>query len=150
MPDTLGRFADLLAELWNTADAELASQIYSEQAQRTDPGTPETANGVQQIMNYVNQVHSGFPDFKLRILQQVSDRDRLVTQWTCSGTHRGEFLGVPATGKRIDVNGMTMSRVENGKIVEEQTYYDRLKLLEQMGVIPASAGSPAKSAATTR
>ena len=66
--------------------------------------------------------------------------------WTCTGTHRGEFQGILPTGKRIEITGLALARIENGKVVEERVYFDRLAMLEQLGVAPGSMQSEEKRA----
>jgi steroid delta-isomerase-like uncharacterized protein len=139
MPKDFQNLIDSLLELWNTGRAEAAAQLYAEAVQRLDPNLPDPARGRQEVTQYVSQVRSGFPDFKLQIRNAIADDSYLVTHWTCTGTHKGDFLGIPATGKPIEISGMSLARVEGGKVVEERTYFDRLTMLEQLGV---STGMP--------
>lgn len=145
MAKNMNDIADLLTEFWNTGKPELAVQLYSEQAQRTDPNQPQPARGGQQIATYVAAVHGGFPDFKLEITRKISQGDQLVTEWTCVGTQKGEFLGIPPTGNRVELTGVTVNRIEDGRIIEERSYFDRLAMLQQLGVAPGDAQSAATS-----
>jgi steroid delta-isomerase-like uncharacterized protein len=138
---------DLLTELWNTGKTDLTAQVYSEQAVRNDPNQVQPARGVQQIANYVAEVRKGFPDFKLEIKQRINEEDLVATQWTCSGTHDGDFQGIPPTRRRVEMAGVTIHRIAGNKIVEERSYFDRLELFRQLGVAPGAAQSEAKSAA---
>jgi len=147
MPENMQKIVDLLTELWNTGKPELAMQLYSDQAERTDPNQLDPARGAQQIANYVAQVHTGFPDFKLEIKQRISEGDQIVTEWTCTGTHRGEFQGIPPTGRRVEITGMTLGRIKGSQIVEERVYFDRLAMLQQLGVVSGTEQSEAKTAA---
>jgi predicted ester cyclase len=63
--------------------------------------------------------------------------DKVIENWVCSGTHTGDFFGIPATGKRVDCRGMEIWRVENGQIVERWGVVDTGGILEQLGVLPA-------------
>lgn len=80
-----------------------------------------------------------FPDLELIIEDQIAEGDQVVTRWTARGTHRAEFAGVPATGKRVVMNGIDIDRVANGKLVECWTKSDDLGLLKQIGAIPVPA-----------
>jgi len=86
-------------------------------------------------------VHQGslasFPDGKTTTNDLVAEGDKVVERFTFVGTHKGEFLGIPATGKQITVTGMSVFRIANGKIVEHWGENDAMGLLTQMGVIPA-------------
>ncbi len=146
MPEDTQRIIDLVLELWNTGKPELATQLYSAEAERTDPNQPEPARGAQQIAKYVAGVRAGFPDFKLEIKQKVAEGDRLVTHWACTGTQRGEFQGISPSGRRVEMTGLTLVRIKGGQIVEERVYFDRLSLLEQLGVLSGAAQGEAKSA----
>jgi predicted ester cyclase len=75
---------------------------------------------------------------------QLAEGDRVGTRFTARGTHAGSFLGIPATGKAIAVEGIAIDRFAAGKLVESWLVYDRLGLLQQLGAVPG--GLPAPSA----
>ena len=77
---------------------------------------------------------SAFPDFHVRVDDRVAAGDRMAQAFTLTGTHEGEFMGISPTRKKIRVNGIVMSRFEDGKIVEEWEVVDQLALLQQLGV----------------
>ena len=77
-----------------------------------------------------------FPDRSFTIEELVACGDWVVTRYTWRATHRGEFAGVAATGKRVTVSGMLMQRIEDGRVVEDRDQWDRLSLLEQLGATP--------------
>jgi steroid delta-isomerase-like uncharacterized protein len=91
-------------------------------AQRYDPNQPEPATGSQDIARYVAEVRTGYPDFKLGIKDKVFEGNRLATHLTCTGTHKGEFQGIPAIGKRVNISGLALARIENGKVAEDGVY----------------------------
>lgn len=146
MPENTQQILGLLLELWNTGKAEVANKLYSSDAERSDPTQPEPARGAQQIAAFVAEVRAGFPDFKLEIKQGIAEGDRLATEWTVTGTHRSEWQGIPPTGRRVEITGMTLDRIKNGQVIEERVYFDRLALLEQLGVAPSAAQRDAKKA----
>ena len=140
---------DLLTELWNSGNLELAPQIYSEEAERIDPNYPEPIRGREQIVRGIEEVHAAFPDFKLEIKRRINESDQVATEWTCSGTHTGVFQGIPARGRRVRIDGTSLNRIRDSKIVEERAYFDRLALLQQLGVISGPAQKEATAAART-
>ena len=77
-----------------------------------------------------------FPDRSFTIEELVACGDWVVTRYTFRATHRGDFAGVAATGKRVTVSGMLMQRIEGGRIFEDREEWDRLSLLEQLGATP--------------
>jgi steroid delta-isomerase-like uncharacterized protein len=147
MPEDIEGLADSLIQLWNTGNPDLAKKLYSDNAQRSDPNRPEPDRGSQEIARYVAEVRTGYPDFKLEINDKVFEGNRLVIHWTVTGTHKGDFLGIPATGKRITISGITLERIENGKVADERVYFDRLAMLEQLGLAPEMGQGQAKRAA---
>ncbi len=137
------RITDLHRELWNTGNPEIAKELYSEHAERTDPngGEPIRHRGVHQIAAFVAEVRTAFPDFNLQLKEAVADSDHIAFHWTVTGTQKGEFQGMSASGKRIELSGMTLDRLRDGKVVSEHVYFDRLAMLEQLGVAPAGAAA---------
>jgi steroid delta-isomerase-like uncharacterized protein len=137
---------NVLTELWNTGNPALLSQVYSEDAVRLDPLSEEPARGVQQIGASLAAVRVGFPDFKLDIQRRLGDEEWVATEWSATGTHTGSFLGVPPTGKTVTLHGVSLTRLGGFKIVEERPYFDRLALLQQLGVASGASQSAAAAA----
>lgn len=139
MADNTQRFADLMTEFWNTANPELATQVYADDSERFDPNGTEPARGSQEILKVAAEIHAAFPDFRIDMNQRITEDDRYVHCWTCTGTHHGEYQGVPATGKRVQLTGVTVGLMRDGRAMHEETYFDRLALLQQLGVMPGQA-----------
>jgi steroid delta-isomerase-like uncharacterized protein len=125
-------------EFWNSGNAELAAQVYASEAKHCEPGRAAVI-GPREIVECVAELRTAFPDFRLEFTQIFTEGDQFVHRWTCTGTQRGEFMGVPATGVYIETRGVTVGRTEKGRIVVEELYYDRLGFLEQIGVAPGLA-----------
>jgi steroid delta-isomerase-like uncharacterized protein len=107
-----------------------------------DPAQPEM-HGTEGIKEFITGYLAGFPDGRITIDGQFAEGDMVATRWTGRGTHQGELRGIPPTGKQVTVSGITISRVKNGKVVEEWSNWDTLGMLQQLGVVPAMAGAPA-------
>lgn len=107
-----------------------------------DPAQPEM-HGPEGIKEFITGYLAGFPDGRITIDGQLAEGDMVATRWTGRGTHQGELMGIPPTGKQVTVSGITISRVKNGKVVEEWSNWDTLGMLQQLGVVPAMAGAPA-------
>jgi steroid delta-isomerase-like uncharacterized protein len=99
------------------------------------PGFPAPVDheGHKQLLM---MFHRGFPDWQETIDDVVAEGDRVAIRVTGHGTHRGEFQGVPATGRRVVATGVGIGRIENGRIAESWAAYDALGLMQQLGVIP--------------
>lgn len=95
-----------------------------------------TVNGHAEAKEFYGTFLTGFSDIKFEVEEIFGTGDRLVKRWIFNGTHSGEFSGIPATGKRISVKGVTIARIVNGKIAEEIDYMDDLGFLQQLEVIP--------------
>ncbi len=85
---------------------------------------------------FITVFQTAFPDLQQTIEDMLAEEDKVVQRVTFRGTHQGEFQGIPATGRHITVTGMNISRVTEGKIVEDWFAFDALGLLQQLGVVP--------------
>ena len=90
--------------------------------------------GPEAIKGLFAAYRAAFPHFYVEVDDRVATGDRMVQAFTITGTHEGEFLGIPATRRKIRVHGIVMSRFEDGKIVEEWEVIDQLAFLQQLGV----------------
>ena len=92
---------------------------------------------------WVNPFRSAFPDFEMEVVELVAEGDRVVGHFRCSGTHRGVWLGVPATGRRFEgVDEVYIFRVEDGKLAAAIGVEDNLTRMRQLG-IPIGGDPPA-------
>ena len=98
------------------------------------PGIPE---GFEGRKLFYSAFLAAFPDLHVHIEDILAEGGKLVTRWSAHGTHRGELMGIPATGKRVSVSGITIDRFENGQSVEHWEIFDQAGLMQQLGVIPS-------------
>jgi steroid delta-isomerase-like uncharacterized protein len=98
------------------------------------PGQGPGRNGYAQM---AAAFFSAFPDLRVQNHDVIVEGDKAVARWTADGTHRGELMGIPATGKRVRLKGIDVIRATNGKIVERWGEFDALGMMQQLGVIPA-------------
>jgi steroid delta-isomerase-like uncharacterized protein len=90
---------------------------------------------LEQTIQYMASFVTAFPDLKCIIDDLVSEKDKVVTRYTMKLTHKGSFMGIPATGKEIVMKAVKISKVSGGKSAEIWNYPDSLGLLTQLGVI---------------
>lgn len=90
----------------------------------------------EATVNLNKEYNAAFPDAKATIELQIAEGDYVVTKITYNGTNKGEFQGIPASGKKIKVTGMSLQRIVNGKIVEEWDEMDALGMMQKIGAIP--------------
>jgi steroid delta-isomerase-like uncharacterized protein len=82
---------------------------------------------------------AALPDAQISVEASVAERDIVASRWTMTGTHRGTFQGVPATGRLVTFSGIDFSRVVEGQVAEHWVQFDLLAVLQQIGAMPAPA-----------
>jgi predicted ester cyclase len=98
------------------------------------PGLPPTYDGWKAAHA---MFMTAFPDQALAIEDQLAEGNAVVTRWTFSGTQQGPLMGIPATGKRVSLQGISIDRVEGDAVVEHWAQMDLVGLMQQLGVMPA-------------
>src|SRR5258706_5066354 len=98
--------------------------------------SPTDVIGIDSAKAYYANYLTGFSNIIFTIKDVFGQGDKLVKHWNFSGTHTGVFFGIPATGKKVSLDGVTLVRMSNGKIAEERDFYDNLEFLTQLGLIP--------------
>jgi len=126
-------------EIWNNQRLESADELLSPDFLFHDPQSPFPVEGVKAYKEFVRFYLDAFPDLHFTIQRQVSDGETTMTRWSCTGTHKGDMPGIPATGRPISLTGITCSRVVDGKFVEAWSNWDALGLMQQLGVIPSQS-----------
>ena len=90
----------------------------------------------EQYKGLCQAFFTAFPDLHVTTNYLVAEGDKVVKRWTAHSTHKGELMGIPATGKRIVVTGIEMFRIADGKIAELWACMDNLGMFQQLGIIP--------------
>jgi steroid delta-isomerase-like uncharacterized protein len=127
-------------ELWNERHLDVADSIFAKDCvtHQLRSGVPADAvpRGPEAIKEHVAGWIASFPDLHFSIEQMVSEGDRVMTQMQMEGTHQGAWLGIPASGKKIQIRMFTVHRVAQSKIVEDWVLVESLGLFQQLGVVP--------------
>ena len=89
-----------------------------------------------EAVEMLKAFNTAFPDLKFTFKKQFTDGEYVISHLSANGTHKGDFRGIPPTGKNATVNSIAISRIVNNKIVEATTQLDSLGLLQQIGVVP--------------
>jgi steroid delta-isomerase-like uncharacterized protein len=126
-------------EMFSTGDFSIADEIYSKDYVGHDPAKPEPIRGIEGAKEEAAGYRAAFPDLTLTIEQQVADGEYVATRWTASGTHEGDLEGIAPTGRSTTTSGISVTRIVDGKIVEDYTEWDALGLMTQLGAVPAPA-----------
>lgn len=98
--------------------------------------SPADVVGIDSLRAYYTNYLSGFPDVVFTIKDVFGMDNKLVKHWNFKGTHTGTFFGIPPTNKKVDIDGITLVRMEGGKIAEERDFFDNLVFMQQLGLIP--------------
>jgi steroid delta-isomerase-like uncharacterized protein len=98
-----------------------------------NPGLAPDREGTKQ---FFAMTFAALPDFHSTLEDMITAGDKVVSRFTASGTHKGELMGIPGTGKRITMPGISIHRIAGGKIVDNWVSMDMLGMLQQLGVIP--------------
>ena len=125
-------------ELFNRGNVGIVGEIFAPdfiEREQLPPGTPNGREGVRVL---TTMLRSTFPDFKAKIDDILAEGDKVVIRMTWSGTQKGEFLGVPATGKHVSFGVIDIIRIANGKLVEHWGQMDSMSMMQQLGAIPGS------------
>ena len=126
-------------EIWNNKNLNAADEVIASDYVHHDAQSPPVPDGIDGYKEFVSHYLNAFPDLRLTIEDQISDGQTIVSRWTATGTHNGDLPGIPRTGRRFSVTGMTIARIRNGKFVESWGNWDTLRLMQQLGVVPAEA-----------
>lgn len=119
-------------ELWNKGNIALADQIVAANYTNHDPASPWVPSGIDGCKTLVTGYRTVFPDIHFAIEQQFAVGGTVVSHWRCTGTHRAEVMGIAATGKAIETEGISILHLENGKISHQTTIWDALGMKQQL------------------
>lgn len=130
------RFTD---EVINARDLDVAmAELVDENFVEQNP-LPGQGPGRAGLANVLARMFAGFPDLHWTLHDTIAEDDRIMSFSTWTGTHQGEFLGIPATGRRVTVEAWTLDRYRDGRLAESRIIMDVAGMLMQLGVIPSPA-----------
>ena len=124
---------DFFDQVWNQGDEAAIDRFVAADAAGNDPDFGIGREGFkQQWRNW----RAAFPDLHFEVEELVAEDDVVVSRWTLTGTHTGEFLGIAPTGRAIRVGGMSLDHLKDGLLVSGFDGWDNLGLRQQLGAIP--------------
>jgi steroid delta-isomerase-like uncharacterized protein len=130
---------DLYEGAWNKRKLEVVDQLISPSHALSDPLASDSQVGPELYRRRVIGFTNIFPDLRFTIEDTIAEKEKVVVSWVISGTHKGEFLKIPATGRKVSVEGTTIHHVRNGKILDSNSRWDVWGLMQQLGVIPTQS-----------
>lgn len=121
-------------DIFQAGKLDVADELFAPDFVAHFPGSDDI-HGPEAVKEWAQAIRTGLPDLKLSHDHTVSQGDHVVIRWTGKGTHKGEMLGVPASGKRVTSTGYDEFRIQSGKIVEMWQIWDLFGFLEQVGAV---------------
>jgi steroid delta-isomerase-like uncharacterized protein len=122
-------------ECWNQQILNKASELLADQVRFHDPVFPNMNPGIQNIKHHIETCRKAFPDLKFTIDDTIAERNEVVVHWTAHGTHKGPFLGMEPTNRKVTIDGTSIYRLEGSKIVEGHANWNLATMMAQLGVI---------------
>jgi steroid delta-isomerase-like uncharacterized protein len=123
----------LYEEVWNKRRLEIVDQLLSPSHALSDPIVSDSQIGPELYKRRVVEFTAGFPDLRFTIEDMIAEKGKVVVSWIFSGTQQGDFMGIPASGRKVSVEGITIHYVTNGKILDSFARWDALGLMRQLG-----------------
>jgi steroid delta-isomerase-like uncharacterized protein len=120
---------------WNAKDLDAAVELLAEEYVRHDANLPEVV-GPRAQRDFLAGLFMAFPDLNLQPERLIAQENLVVLHFTVQGTNRGEFMGMPATGREVMIQGVDIFRLIGDKIAEQWVVMDVLSLMQQLGAIP--------------
>jgi steroid delta-isomerase-like uncharacterized protein len=124
-------------EALNRGDWDVVDRLFAASYVDHDPsraGLPPGPEGVKQAWS---MFRAAFPDLQVTIEDMIAEGDKVAVRGVVRGTHQGELMGIPPTGKQVTATLIDVNRIESGKLVERWAEQDNLGMMQQLGVIPA-------------
>lgn len=123
---------------WNNGDLAMIDECYAPDYTLHDPSTPNLPGGPEGFKGYVTTLRTGIPDLHFTLEDLIEQGDKVVWRFVARGTHQGDLLGIPPTGKAATIHGIVISRFVGSTWTEDWVNWDTLGMLQQLGVIPTN------------
>ena len=119
----------------NRGDVSAADRAFAPDCVIHINGSPEPNLSLDGFKEMMSGLLGAFPDLRLTIEDQIVAGDKVATRWTAQGTNSGPLGSMPATGRRIQISGLILDRVVDGKVVERWELWDQMAMLQQLGLV---------------
>ena len=127
----------MLREVWSAGDLALVDELVAEEHVQHDPVFSEPVRGRSALKEAIGRYRTGTPDLRMAVEAMYVDDGTVIARYTATGTHEGELLGVAPTGRPLTADGVYLSHVDDGKLVESTDMWDAFGVLRQI-----EAGAP--------
>ena len=126
--------AKRMMEAISKADLGTIEELVAPEFVEYTPSTTVAMRSLGEFVEHVKMIHRGVSDFMISLVEPSAEGDMVTSRYVMSGTHQGEFLGIPPTGKKFKGSGILIFRFKNGKVVELWEEFDGVGLFEQLGM----------------
>jgi steroid delta-isomerase-like uncharacterized protein len=134
------RLVHELVAAWNAHDAERVKTCYAQNYEGTDVAEIEPHRGPDDVRRHMRVNLRAFPDLELHIERCVAQEDCVALFWHAHGTQTGKVMNIPATGRRVEVRGVSLFKIAEGKIVQGTRLWDVAGMLRTIGLLPDLGG----------
>lgn len=136
----LAAVSDVLPS-WNAHDVEGVLAFYDPEITWHNIAMEETYCGKSAVGAFLTELFTAFPDLTFEVGERIARGDRVAEKWTMRGTHSAEYIGVPATGSPVQIDGMSMVRMRDGRFLADDFYFDASGVMRQLGLLPSLAAT---------
>lgn len=126
-----GRFI----QVWGDGNLDVIDELAAPSLVVRYPVISQVIRSSREFRHVIAGFRSAFPDSALRVDEEIAEGEKVVVRWTFSGTHKGSFMGIPATGKKVTWTGITIYRIADGRVVEERGEEDFVGFLREVGLV---------------
>lgn len=126
----------LMKEVWTDHDPALIDEVIAKKCVFRARG--REFRGPKGYREFYDMYVKAFPDMSIQVNEIIGENDIVVTSYTARGQHSGSLMGIEPTGRQVKVPGMSLTRFEDGQIVDVKTLWDEMSLVQQLGVLPES------------
>lgn len=130
--------SDVLA-FWNTQNIAGVLSFYNEDIRWRNVALEETYEGKEAVEEFLERLFTAFPDLHFEVTHKIARGNNVAEQWLIRGTHLGSFLGVPPTGRPVEIPGMSMVEMRDGRFLRDSFYFDTGIVLRQLRLLPPLA-----------
>lgn len=120
-------------KMWNEANPTIVDTVYAPEIVRHDCGLPEAIVSLENIKKYLTNFFNAFPDLSVTVDETIAIGNKLAQRWTLTGTNTGSMADMPPTGKNVQVTGVSIIHMVNGKAIEIWDFYNALDMYQQLG-----------------
>jgi hypothetical protein len=132
----INMYSEIWDEIINTGNLDLINDTYFTN-DVTLVMSPKNISGIDAFKEYYSNFVTGFSEPKFTIVDIFGQGDKIVKHWKFEGKHTGAFFGIPPTGNSVNIEGVTIAKMKNGKIAQEQDFFDNMTFMQQLGIVSA-------------